>query len=138
MFDVSIAPKSLEQLAALRRAGHAAAAQMITSGNTAADRMVAFVTTELGQAWERSAPKLTGTLAAATREQVFDAEGKVYIDPSIVNPVFGGLPAEYGPIVHGRTPWVGQVFTQDAPQILATAGERFFGEIDEEFRKELG
>ncbi len=138
MFDVSIAPESIEKLEALRRAHASAAAQMVSGGDTAVTRMVAFITTELGQAWERSAPKLTGTLAAATREQVFDAEGKVYIDPSVVNPVFGGLPAEYGPIVHGRTPWVGQVFAQDAPQILSTAGERFFGEIDAEYRKELG
>lgn len=137
-FDVEIAPESLERLEALRRAHANAAKAMIITGDTAATRMVAFVTTQMGAAWELRAPRLTGTLASATREQVFDAEGKVNIDPTVVNPVFGGSPAEYGPIVHGRKPWVDQVFSQDAPQILSTAGTRFFGEIDEEFRKELG
>lgn len=137
-YDVELAPESIKELEALRRAHAAAVAQMVVGGGTAADRMVAFVTTELGAAWERGAPKLTGTLAAATREQVFDTEGKVFIDPGIVNPVFGGRPGEYGPIVHGRKPWVDQVFSNDAPNILATAGERFFGEIDAEYAKELG
>jgi hypothetical protein len=137
-YDVEIDPKSLKKLEALRRAHHNATRQMVFSGDTAATRMVAFVTTELGQRWEQRAPRLTGTLAAATREQVFAEQGRVDIDPSVINPVFGGSPADYGPTVHSRNPWVDAVFSQDAPQILSTAGERFFGEIDDEYRKELG
>lgn len=138
MFETEIAKESLERLAALRRAHLAAAQQLITSGDTAVTRMVAFVATELSQAWELRAPRLTGTLASATREQVFDAQGKINIDPTAVNPVFGGRPADYGPVVHSRYPWVDQVVGQDAPRILVQAGEDFFGEIDEEYRKELG
>lgn len=138
MYEPEITEESLERLAALRRAHLAAAQQLITSGDTATTRMVAFVTTELSQAWELRAPRLTGTLASATQEQVFDAQGKVNIDPTVVNPVFGGRPADYGPVVHSRTPWVDQVFSQDAPRILVQAGSDFFGEIDEEYRKELG
>lgn len=138
MYDVEIDPQSLEKLEALRRAHASAARQMILTGDTAVTRMVAFVAVELGQRWELRAPKLTGTLASATRETVFDDQAKISIDPSVVNPVFGGRPADYGPAVHSRNPWVDQVFSQDAPQILSAAGERFFGEIDEEYRKELG
>lgn len=138
MYDVEIAPESLEELEALRRAHANAARQLIDSGNTANNRMVAFVATELAQRWELRAPRQTGTLAAATREQIFDAEGKVFIDPTVVNPVFGGRPVDYGPVVHSRNPWVDRVFSQDAPKILSSAGERFFGEIDEEYRRELG
>ncbi len=138
MYSTSIEPKSISKLQALRRAEANATRQMIFSGDTAVTRMVAFVTTETGKAWEARAPRLTGTGAAATREQVFNEQGLVDIDPSVVNPVFGGSPYEYMPIVHLRNPWVDAVFTQDVPQILTTAGARFFGEIDEEFRKELG
>jgi len=137
-FDVEVAPEGVEKLEALRRASQAATEQMITGGGTAADRMVAFVMVGAGQAWERRAPRLTGTLALATREQVFDGDGKVFIDPVVINPVFGGRPGEYGPAVHRRKPWVGDVFAQDLPPILVQAGERFFGEIDEEYARELG
>lgn len=137
-YDVEIDPKSIKKLEALRRAHANALRQLAFSGDTAATRMVAFVTTELGKQWELRAPRLTGTLAAATREQVFNEQGLVDIDPAVVNPVFGGSPVEYGPVVHGRTPWVDQVFSQDAPKILGAAGERFFGEFDDEYRKELG
>ena len=138
MFDVEVDPKSIKKLEALRRAGANATRQMVFSGDTAVTRMVAFVTTETGKAWEARAPRLTGTLATATREQVFNEQGLVDIDPFITNPVFGGLPAEYGPVVHGRRPWVDEVFSQDLQPILATASERFFGEIDAEYAKELG
>lgn len=138
MFDVEADPKSIKKLEALRRAGANASRQMVFSGDTAVTRMVAFVTTEAGKAWEARAPRLTGTLAAATREQVFNEQGLVDIDPFITNPVFGGSPAEYGPVVHGRWPWVDEVFSQDLQPVLATAGERFFGEIDAEYAKELG
>jgi hypothetical protein len=138
VFSVEIAPESIKKLEALRKAGANATRQMVFSGDTAATRMVAFVTTEAGKAWEARAPRLTGTGAAATREQVFNEQGLVDIDPAVVNPVFGGRPEEYMPIVHLRNPWVDAVFSQDLPKVLATAGERFFGEIDDEYRKELG
>ena len=65
-------------------------------------------------------------------------QGLIDINPAVGNPVFGGSPSDYGPVVHSRRPWVSEVFYQDAPPILATAGERFFGQIDEEYAKELG
>ena len=137
-YDVEVAPEGIKKLQALRRAEANALRQMVFSGDTAATRMVAFVTTEIGQAWERRAPRLTGTLAAATREQAFNEQGLLDINPAVVNPVFGGSPSDYGPVVHSRRPWVSEVFYQDTPPILATAGERFFGQIDEEYAKELG
>jgi hypothetical protein len=75
MYSVEIDPASIKKLQALRRAGANATRQMVFSGDTAVTRMVAFVTTEAGKAWEARAPRLTGTLAAATREQVFNEQG---------------------------------------------------------------
>lgn len=135
MVSVEIAPESLKRLEALRRAAANANRQMAFGGDTAITRMVAFVTTGLGKAWEKEAPRLTGTLAAATREQIFAEQGLVDIDPTITNPVFGGNPADYGPAVHSRNMWVDRVMTNDAPGILNEAGERFFGEIAEIFNQ---
>ena len=74
-----------------------------------------------GEAQTRS-PYLTGTLAFAHTGEVYDidggAEGRVYIDPSIVNPVFGGRPAEYGIDVHQRKPWFDNTFSQEGETIL--------------------
>jgi len=57
------------------------------------------------------APFLTGTLRSAHRGELIDVQpehvvGLVYIDPNVVNPVFGGFPAQYGIEVHQRKPWM--------------------------------
>ena len=95
--------------------------QLQVSGPTAVVRMLAFVTGEYGKAWEDSAPFLTGSLASATREQVVFDTGRVYIDPAVRNPILGGYPAEYGPIVHNRRPWVNEVFYSETARIVKEA-----------------
>lgn len=67
-------------------------------------------------------PYLTGTLAFAhTGEIRADGnavEGTVFIDPSVVNPVFGGRPAEYGTDVHRRKPWFNNAYEQAKETIV--------------------
>lgn len=135
LVSVQIATESVAEIEELRRRLHQAARELVTSGDTAVTRMIAYVATEFGEKWEADAPRLTGTLAAATRERLIDGTGKVFIDPSVTNPVFGGNPAEYGPAVHSRKPWVGQIMVSDAPGILSKAGEQFFAEIAEMFNQ---
>lgn len=135
MIDVAIDPKSVADIEALRRLLRQASRELVTSGDTAVTRMAAYVTTELSERWEANAPRLTGTGAAATREQVLDDTGKVFIDPTVRNPVFGGYPVEYMPVVHSRNPWVGRIMVSDAPGILSKAGELFFAEIAEIFNQ---
>lgn len=132
MFD-PIAQAELDKLWELRRKLAAAAREVVTSGDTAVTRFTAFVTTELGDRWEATAPRLTGTLASATRERIEGGEGKVFIDPSVVNPVFGGYPAVYGVEVHDRKPWVEILYTQGAQSVLVEGGQKFFGEFDRIF-----
>lgn len=129
MIDVQIDPRSVQEIEELRRRHQRTAQELITSGDTAVTRMLAFVTTKLGDRWEADAPRLTDALAGATREDIFDDTGKVFIDPTVQNPVFGGYPAVYGPAVHSRNMWVGRIMAQDAPGILVEGGERFFDEI---------
>jgi hypothetical protein len=135
VIDVEIAPESMAEIEELRRRMHNAALQLVHTGNTAVDRMVAYAITNLGERWEADAPRLTGTLAAATRERIIDETGKVFIDPTVTNPVFGGNPVEYGPAVHSRKPWVGRIMVSDAPGILTKAGVEFFAEIAEIFNQ---
>lgn len=130
MIFTEIDQRSLRELEELRRRHHAAARALRTTGNTAVTRVLAYVTTELGEVWENTAPRLTGTLASATRERIFQDQGKVFIDPTVENPVFGGMPVRYGPAVHGRKPWVDQLWANDMPRIMAEGGERLFREMD--------
>lgn len=136
MINVEIDKRSMDALWDLRRR-HREAIRALAEDDSrsAVTRMVAFVTAELGEAWEKVAPRLTGTLASATREQYFAGKGQVFIDPTVVNPILGGRPAVYGPVVHDRRPWVTQVYTADAPRVLQRAGELFFDEIREIYRK---
>lgn len=132
-----IAPESLQELEELRRR-HAEAHRILRSSEEVdpLGRMVVFVTAELGEAWEREAPRLTGTLASATRERYYQGQGRVFIDPTVVNPL-GGRPAIYGPRVHDEygNLWVQRVYTTDAPRALQRAGVMFFDEIDEVYQK---
>jgi hypothetical protein len=120
----------LDELEQVRRAHQRANRELQTKGNTAAVRMLAFATGEFGRVWEERAPFLTGTLASATRELVLDDRGRVFIDPTVENPVFGGRPAVYGPAVHVRKPWVDTLMKTDGPRILVAAGKMLFGELD--------
>lgn len=130
MMWAEIDERSLRELEELRRRHHEAARALRTTGNTAITRVLAFVTTELGEVWENRAPVLTGTLASATRERIFADYGKVFIDPTVENPVFGGMPVRYGPAVHGRKPWVDQLWANDMPRIMVEGGKRLFAELD--------
>lgn len=135
MFSAEIDQKSMAELWELRRRHNQAARELVERGDTALTRMVAFVTTEFGEAWENSAPRLTGTLASATRERVRNEEGRVFIDPTIENPILGGLPSIYGPIVHNRNPWVQTIFRDETPRIVSQAANRFFDELDRIYAK---
>ncbi len=130
MIAVEIDPKSLQEVEELRRRHQHAQRELTASGDSAVTRMLSFVVSNLGDRWEEDAPHLTGTLALATREDVFNDEGKVFIDPTVQNPVFGGYPAIYGPAVHSRNMWVGRIVAHDAPDILTEAGTQFFAEIE--------
>jgi len=133
MIGVEIAPESIAEIEALRLRLRLANQWLVIGGDSGPTRMVAYVTTELGDKWEANAPRLTGTGAAATREEVLDDIGKVFIDPTVTNPVFGGHPADYMPVVHQRQPWVAALMASDAPGILSKAGELFFAELQEIF-----
>ena len=135
MIGVEIAPESIAEIEALRLRLRLANQWLVIGGDSGPTRMMAYVATELGAKWEAGAPRLTGTLAGATREQLLDDTGKVFIDPTVTNPVFGGSPAEYGPAVHQRDPWVARLMVSDAPGILSKAGELFFAEIAELFNE---
>jgi len=134
MFWSEIEQRSIAELEALRRKLHDAAKELKTTGGTATTRMLAFVTTEIGMVWENTAPVLTGTLRSATRERIFDNAGRVFIDPSVENPVFGGFPVKYGPKVHDRKPWVATLWQTNVPGILGKGGEQLFREMDSIFR----
>ena len=135
MIEVSIDQESMREIKELRRRHHNAVKQLATTGNTAVTRMLAFASAEIGQKWEERSPYLTGTLSKATREQVFGGVGKVFIDPTIENPILGGYPSIYGPVVHRRKPWVQRVFVNDVPRIVTDASVKFFGEIDREYKR---
>lgn len=127
MIITEIDQKSLDELWELRRRHQEAVRQL---DGPLPDRMIAFVASRIGERWEQDAPRLTGTLASATRERVFGGEGRVFIDPSIENPVLGGLPSIYGPVVHDRNPWVERVYRSDTPQIMSDMAQEFWGELD--------
>jgi hypothetical protein len=56
------------------------------------------------------APYYTGTLASSHRGEIEVGsgfvEGVIHLDPSVTNPVLGGKPVEYGPVVHTSQPWL--------------------------------
>ena len=91
------------------------------------------VTQELGNRWEQNAPRLTGTLASATRQTYKNNEGRVFIDSGVVNPVFGGKPSLYGGIVHRRNPWVANLVRRDAPGILVKESKRLIKALERQY-----
>lgn len=81
-------------------------------------RMVARATRRTEEVAEKKAPWLTGSLSKSHRGQLFDGAGHVFIDPNTVNPILGGKPSEYGPVVHGREPWIAATATIEGPRII--------------------
>jgi hypothetical protein len=134
MFTIEIDPASKRALLELRRRNREAL-RVITPGESGLDDLIADATLQLRDAAERNAPRLTGALARAHRGQFADLVGRVFIDPSAQNPVSGGFPAEYGPVVHGRKPWMAEAVARDAPRILIATGERLFERFDGVYRQ---
>jgi len=125
--------KELKKLFDLRRVNRKII-KSLRHGNTDPVRgMVINVTRRIGAKWEQNAPRLTGTLASATRERVDGTEGLVFIDRGVVNPVFGGKPSTYGPIVHRRKPWIANVVRRDAPGILVDESKKFIRKLESEY-----
>jgi hypothetical protein len=80
---------------------------LVIGGDSGPTRMVAYVATELGDevGGGRAAPDWHWR--GATREEVLDDTGKVFIDPTVTNPVFGGHPADYMPwFTSGSRGWL--------------------------------
>lgn len=130
--DVEIAPESMREIEELRRRHHEAYLRLKSSDRLdPRGRMIVFITSAAGEAWEREAPRLTGTLAFATRERYYEGRGRVFIDPTIVNPL-GGRPSIYGPVVHDRygNAWVQRVFEQDVPKAAIRANAKLYEELD--------
>lgn len=110
--------------------------ELQTTGPTAVVRMLAFIAGEYGEAWEEEAPFLTGSLASSTREQVIFDTGRVFIDPATVNPILGGRPSVYGPVVHDtRKPWVEQVFYSETARIVKEGQDMIWEAMDEVFTR---
>lgn len=136
MFEVTIAPQSMQQIEELRRM-HREAFRAIdaTTLGSPAEQMIFKIIERAGEVWEGTAPRQTGTLAAATRERLFDGNGRIFIDPSVSNPVSGGLPVVYGPVVHQRRPWVDSLVNVTLPGIMFRASEEFLDEFGEIYRQ---
>lgn len=133
MVEITVDRSSMFALWDLRNRLHEASRQLQVVGPTAVTRMLAFVTNEYGEAWEENAPFLTGSLASATREEVIFDTGRVFIDPAVRNPILGGYPAEYGPKVHQRKPWVEQVFYSETKRIVEGAQDMIWEAMNEVF-----
>lgn len=105
--------QAMSDLWALRNANKQALREMQPKPTTQAGKMVQSMTAAFAEQWELDAPRLTGTLASATRETLDrQGVGMVFIDPVVTNPASGSKPSEYGPIVHRRNPWVARLFTR--------------------------
>ncbi len=133
MVEITVDRSSMFALWDLRNRLHEASRQLQVVGPTAVTRMLAFVTNEYGESWEENAPFLTGSLASATREEVIFDTGRVFIDPAVRNPILGGYPAEYGPKVHTRKPWVEQVFYSETKRIVEGAQDMIWEAMNEVF-----
>ncbi len=125
--------KELAKLFNLRRVNRKVLRSMKFGNEDPFKAAVINVTEELGKRWEQTAPRLTGTLASATRQQYRDKEGRVFIDSGVRNPVFGGRPSTYGPIVHKRQPWVSNLVRRHAPGILVTEGKRLIRALERQY-----
>ena len=103
----------------------------LSNDGPAIHRTAAWVTLALSDRLSANAPYLTGTLASAHRGIAEGNEGLLFVDDDVVNPVFGGKPANYGEEVHSRKPWWVATFENDAEQILVEGLLLLDAEIDE-------
>lgn len=81
-------------------------------------------------------PVLTGTLRAAHRGEVImegsdQAVGYIYIDPNIVNPVYGSMPAVYGMEVLESNNWPAQALASSADIVLTAMSDIAMGAFTE-------
>lgn len=81
-------------------------------------------------------PFLTGTLRAAHRSEVImegdsEAVGYIYIDPDVVNPVYGTFPAIYGMEVREKNDWPEEAVAASGQMILDTMSKAMIGSIIE-------
>lgn len=106
----------------------------ISRGGDIISSVVATAVFEFSQEWQHAAPYLTHTLQSATRGEVDGGEGSIHIDPGVTNPVFGGKPSIYGPIVHNRQPWVSTLVASHSQRIMTNAGRELFARLDEVYQ----
>lgn len=69
---------------------------------------------------------VTGTLRASHRAEVSGTRGRVYIEPSAVNPVTRQLPSRYGVFEHARGgdhAFYENTVVQDGPRIVRAAAD---------------
>lgn len=112
------------------RAANLRVLEGIRDGGELVTEVLTQAAISLSAAAGRRAPRLTGTLQSAHRGEYVNPYSRVFIDPSVQNPVLGGYPALYGPIVHDdRRPWFDETIAADAPGILTHAGEMLFGRL---------
>lgn len=106
--DIQLA---LRRLFELRRANIDALRAMHDEGPDTLAGLIADLVANMAVLAARISPYLTGTLSSSHRGELIEVTpehvvGLIYIDPSVVNPVFGGFPAVYGIEVHQRKPWL--------------------------------
>lgn len=130
MVSVEIDQRSMAELWELHQRNVEALRAITIGDGDAIDQAVARATLELSEAASGYAPYLTGTLSSAHRGQFLAGEGKVYIDPTVVNPVYGGYAAVYGPALHKRDPWFWTAITQAGPRIMGDVANELFGRLD--------
>jgi hypothetical protein len=134
MVGVEIADESMQRLWRLRELNERALRAITAGEGDAIDQELATGVLEISQVWSATSPYMTGTLSSAVRGEVQGGLGRVYIDPGVTNPISGGLPAEYGPEVHERKPWVANLVANDVPRIMTELAVRLYGRLDEIYR----
>ena len=121
---------ALRQLWRFRQANRQALQDIFTAEGGTLRGLLAGVTDQVAEVASQLAPWLTGTLASAHRGRLEESQsqlaGVVYIDPAVVNPVFGGYAAVYGAEVHQEQPWFAWTVLAVQEQVLThlTAGIR--------------
>lgn len=119
---------ALAHLWRLRAANRQAMGEIFSSDGETIRGILADVTDQVSERASQLAPWLTGTLASAHRSRIESGAsqltGVVYIDPTVVNPVFGGYPAIYGGERHQYDPWFAWTVLemQDQVQTLVPSG----------------
>jgi len=99
--------------------------QDIESGGDAVQAGLAYAAGELSIEASEVAPFLYGVLSSAHRGEVKGKMARVFIDPSVVHPVLGGKPAQYGAELHesGR-PWFQWTLERHGERVTKEAGNQ--------------